>query len=73
MVKVKRRSNNNRDSGKFDVSEGGRYADAVDTSASNFINDEVDEYYANEEREGMAKLKKLMRKPSTNFQVFYIE
>jgi len=58
-----KRNVNRPKSKDVDVSDMEEYYDKVDTSASNFIYDAVDEYHENQDKEGMQKLSKLMRKP----------
>ena len=43
--------------------------DRADPSAAEFIYDEVDQYYADEERRGLEKVGKLIRKPKTTYRV----
>lgn len=69
MGRPRRNQNSNRKSNVVDVSDTEEYADKVDTSASNFIYDAVDEYHENKDREGMQKLTKLMRKPKAFSEV----
>ncbi len=52
-----------------DVSNGNEYADKVDSSAADFIYDEVDQHYADEERQGMEKVHKLLKKPKATYRV----
>jgi len=58
-----KRNVNRPKSKDVDVSDMEEYYDKVDSSASNFIYDAVDEYHENQDKEGMQKLSKLMRKP----------
>ena len=69
MGKIKKGNRNNRDSKPKDVSDTEEYADAVDPDATDFIYDNVDEYFVNQEREGAEKLAKLMKKPRRVDQV----
>ena len=70
MGKIKRGGQaKGRDSKPRDVSDTEEYADTVDPNATDFIYDNVDEHFLEQEREGAQKLAKLMKKPRRVDQV----